>query len=95
LNHGIYINEGRKMKSKVQLKFEALKRKEEIERKTKKLGVTQCGNAKTSWARNTKEYLLNMGFYVKGETNRPSKNAWSEKKLDKNVIQIDIRKNRG
>lgn len=82
------------MKNRAQLKFEALKRQEEIARKTKKLGVTKCGNVPTSFARNNKEFLLNMGFYVKGETNKPSKSAWAEKRLDKSIIEIDVKKNK-
>lgn len=80
------------MKSLAQRKFEAQKRQEEIARKTKKLGVMQSGNVKTSFARNTKEFLLNMGFYVKGENNKPTPNAWAEKKLNKDIIEIDVRK---
>lgn len=73
--------------------LEAKLRMKQIAEKTKKQSkVMQSGNVPTSFARNTKEFLLNMGFYVKGETNRPSKNAWCEKKLDKNIIEIDIRK---
>lgn len=80
------------MKSLRQRQFEAQKRQEEIARKTKKLGVMQSGNVRTSFARNTKEFLLNMGFYVKGESNKPTKDAWCEKKLKKDVIEIDVRK---
>lgn len=80
------------MKSREQAIFEAKKRQEEIARKTKKLGVMQSGNVKTSFARNTKEFLLNMGFYAKGESNKPTKDSVCEKRLKKDVIEIDIRK---
>jgi len=80
------------MKSREQLKFEALKRQEQIAKKAKRDSFNKAGNVKTSWNRNNKEFLVGMGFYVKGEKARPSKNAWIEKKLDKNVIEIDVRK---
>ena len=80
------------MKTLEQRKFEASKRQAEIARKTKQLGVKQSGNVKTSWNRNTKEFLLNMGFYQKGENSRPSKTPWVEKRLKPNVIEIDVRK---
>lgn len=80
------------MKGLEQRKFEAKKRQEEIARKTEKLGVMCSGNVKTSFGRNNKEFLLNMGFYVKGEGNKPTKNAWAEKRLKKDQIEIDVKK---
>lgn len=80
------------IKTKEQMKFEAMKRQQTIEQKSKHNAFNKAGNVKTSWNRNTKEFLLNMGFYVKGEKARPSKSAWAEKRLDKNVIEIDVRK---
>lgn len=80
------------MKSREQMLFEAQKRQADIKRKTVKLGVTRCGNVKTSFARCTSEYLEGMGFFVKGSDRKPSKECFTDKKLDKQVIQIDVRK---
>lgn len=83
------------MKSREQRLFEAKKRQEEIARKTQKMGAARSGNVQTSFARTNKEYLLNMGFYVKGETNKPTPDCFIErsaKKFNKNVTWIDIRK---
>lgn len=80
------------MKSIEQRKFEAKKRQEEITKKEQKLGVARSGNVKTSFGRNNKEFLLNMGFYVKGEGNKPTKTAWAEKRLKQDRIEIDVRK---
>lgn len=80
------------IKTREQMKFEAMKRKEQIEKKIKHNAFNKAGHVKTSFGKCNKEYLINMGFYVKGEKNRPSKSAWVEKRLDKNVIEIDVRK---
>lgn len=81
------------MKSNNQRIFEAQKRKKEIAKKTKKLGITSCGNVKTSFNRCTSEYLENMGFFKKDSDRKPSKDAWCKKTLNKDLIQIDIKKN--
>jgi hypothetical protein len=80
------------IKSKEQMKFEAMKRKQVLEAKSKNNAFNKAGNVKTSFGKCNKEYLINMGFYVKGERNKPSKSAWVEKRLDKNIIEVDLRK---
>lgn len=80
------------MKTLEQSLFEAKKRQEEIQKKTKKLGILQSGNVKTSFARNSKEFLLGMGFYQKGESARPTKNVLIEKRLKKDIVEIDVKK---
>lgn len=80
------------MKSKNQRIFEAQKRKEEIARKTKKLGVTVCGNVKTSFDRCAPEYLEGMGFFTTGNDRKPSKSGMCEKRLKKDIVQIDVRR---
>lgn len=80
------------MKSKNQRIFESQKRQQEIARKTKKIKSITSGNVSSSFGHNTKEFLLNMGFYCKGEISAPSKNAWCEKRLNNNEIVIDVRK---
>lgn len=79
-------------KTKRQMSFEAQKRKEEIDRKTAKLGVTKCGNVKTSFARCAPEYLENMGFYARNSDRKPSKDANCTKRLKKDIVEIDVRK---
>lgn len=83
------------MKGKNQRIFEAQKRKEEIERKTKKMGITQCGDVKTSFARCSSEYLEGMGFFKKDSDRKPSKDAWVKKRLNKEVIEIDLKRKVG
>jgi hypothetical protein len=80
------------MKSKNQRIFEAQKRQKEIAQKNAKMGVTRCGNVKTSFARCTSEYLEGHGFFKKDSDRKPSKDAWCKKTLDKNVTVIDVRK---
>jgi hypothetical protein len=80
------------MKSSNQRIFEAQKRKEEIARKTKALGITKCGNVKTSFGRCSAEYLEGMGFFVKGSDRKPSKDGMCEKRLPKDKVEIDVRK---
>jgi hypothetical protein len=80
------------MKTREQLVAEAKFRQQEIARKTKKLGVTKCGNVKTSFGRCTPEYLEGMGFFAKGSDRKPSKSGVSEKRLNKEIVQIDVRK---
>jgi len=69
-----------------------LRAKQIAEKTSKQSKVGQSGNVPTSFARNTKEFLLNMGFYIKGETNKPTKDSVSEKRLKKDIITIDVRK---
>lgn len=78
------------MKNINQRKYEALKRQQEIANKK----VIKSGNVPTSFAQNTREKLLTVGFYSKGEKLNSSKNSLSEKKLDSNIVDIEIRKNR-
>lgn len=80
------------MKTQQQMVFEAQMREAEIKRKTAKLGVTRCGNVKTSFARCTPEYLEGMGFFVKGSDRKPSKAGMCEKRLNKDIVQIDVKK---
>lgn len=80
------------MKNINQRKYEALKRQQEIARKNRKLGLTESGNVPTSFAQNTKEKLLTIGFYLKGEKTTPTKDSLSEKKLDSDIVDIEIRK---
>jgi hypothetical protein len=80
------------MKSKNQRIFETQKRREEIAHKTKKMGVTVCGNVKTSFGRCSQEYLEGMGFFTKGSDRKPSKSGMCEKRLKKDIVQIDVRK---
>jgi len=80
------------MKSLEQLKAEAKLRQAEIAKKNAKMTVTKCGNVKSSFGRNSMEFLSGMGFFVKGSDRKPSKDAWIDKKLDKNIISIHVRK---
>jgi hypothetical protein len=78
------------MKNINQLKFEAMQRKKEIARKTKKLGLNESGNIQSGIVRNTRERLEAKGFYIKGEKSEPTPLSLSEKRLNKNVIDIII-----
>lgn len=80
------------IRSRQQSMFEAKQRQKEIKAKTKKLGITECGNVKSSFGRNNKEFLLNMGFYEKNTKHNPTKSAWVEKRLNPEVTEIQIRK---
>jgi hypothetical protein len=80
------------MKIYEQKKFEAMKRAEEIARKGNKIGVLRSGNVQTSFARNNKEYLANHGFYFKDSDRKPTKDSLCEKRLNKMLIEIDVRK---
>lgn len=82
------------MKNRERMESDARQRKKEIARKTRGMGVKECGNVPSSFGRSNKEFLICMGFYVKGETNGPSKTAWAEKRLRKDLIEIDVRKNK-
>lgn len=80
------------MKTRDQMILEAKLRQLEIARKSKKLGVTKCGNVKTSFGRCAPEYLEGMGFFAKGSDRKPSKYGVAEKRLNKDRIEIDVRK---
>ena len=80
------------MKTREQMVAEALHRKAEIARKNKAITVTKCGNVKTSFGRCAPEYLEGMGFFAKGSDRKPSKSGMCEKRLNKNVVEIHVRK---
>lgn len=81
------------MKSKNQKIFEAQKRQKEIAQKSKRLGITACGDVRTSFNSFASEYLEGMGFFKKDSDRTPSKDAWCKKPLNKDIISIDVKKN--
>ncbi len=80
------------MKTREQMVLEAKMREAEIARKNKKMTVTKCGNVKSSFGRSSMEFLSGMGFFNKGSDRKPSKDAWVDKKLHKNIVSIHVRK---
>jgi len=69
-----------------------LRAKQIAEKTSKQSKVGQSGNVQSSFGRNNKEYLANHGFYLKDSDRKPTKDSVSEKRLKKDIIEIDVRK---
>ena len=86
----IYKQEANMIKSRKQMVLEAQFRAKQIAEKSKKVQA-KAENVPTSWGRVTKEFMSDVGFFYSNKTN-VNKKALIEKRLDKNVIEIDVRK---
>jgi hypothetical protein len=90
LNESNINKEADMIKSRKQMVLEAKLRAMQIAEKSKKIQA-RAENVPTSWGQVTNEFMSDVGFFY-SKKSHVGKKALIEKRLSKNVIEIDIRK---